>query len=355
MDICFISPKSYPLFNSSVKKTFGGAEVQISLLAKELAKNKDLFVHVMVADYDQKDKEVREGVTLWKSLDFRKNIFLQMTSFVRSFKKINAEVYVQRTLTPVSWLIALYCKLKRKKFVYMVAIDGETDGTHRAYDNLFGKLIFKKVFSLSDVVITQNEYQHSRVKSSLLRSAYPIPKRKPSIRRKKTVLWVGRSDKIKQPGIFLSLAEKFPKIPFVMICSKATNDEEIFEKTQKRANSLPNVTFYDFMPFNKVDSFFREAKILVNTSVQEGFPNTFVQAAKNGTPIVSLNVNPNSIFDNYDLGYFCNGRLEELVGSISLLLNSKELFSKKGKQAYIYARKNHDVEVIIKQFLRLIE
>ena len=42
MKVCFIAPKAYSLFNPSANAAFGGAEVQISLLSKEMAKNKEL-------------------------------------------------------------------------------------------------------------------------------------------------------------------------------------------------------------------------------------------------------------------------------------------------------------------------
>ena len=36
--VCFISLRAYPIFNPSVEKLFGGAEVDLYLLATELAK-----------------------------------------------------------------------------------------------------------------------------------------------------------------------------------------------------------------------------------------------------------------------------------------------------------------------------
>ena len=73
--ICFIGPKAYQLFNPKIKSTFGGAEVQLSLLAKELTKNNELDIHFMVTDYGQKNLEQFNNIKIRKSLDFKKNIF----------------------------------------------------------------------------------------------------------------------------------------------------------------------------------------------------------------------------------------------------------------------------------------
>jgi hypothetical protein len=50
--VCFISPKAYPLFNPSVKKTFGGAEVDFYLLTTTaLARAKQFSWEVVTQKY----------------------------------------------------------------------------------------------------------------------------------------------------------------------------------------------------------------------------------------------------------------------------------------------------------------
>ena len=73
MKICFISMKSYQLFDKLVDSTFGGAEVQISLLAKEMAKQGN-DVHLIVADFGQKSIQQIENITIWKSFKLSDNL-----------------------------------------------------------------------------------------------------------------------------------------------------------------------------------------------------------------------------------------------------------------------------------------
>ncbi len=47
----------------------------------------------------------------------------------------------------------------------------------------------------------------------------------------------------------------------------------------------------------EVNAELANAHVLVNTSLYEGFPNTFIQAWMRRTVVVSLNVNPDGIFD----------------------------------------------------------
>jgi glycosyltransferase involved in cell wall biosynthesis len=52
------------------------------------------------------------------------------------------------------------------------------------------------------------------------------------------------------------------------------------------------------------------AKALVNTSLVEGFPNTFLEAWILGTPVISLFVDPGGVIKANRLGYVCQGDLE---------------------------------------------
>jgi glycosyltransferase involved in cell wall biosynthesis len=359
MKICFIAPKAYPIFNPKIESTFGGAEVQLSLLAKELAKYKNLDVNFMVADYGQKDVENYSGVKIWKSLNLKDKKTKQIKDFFKIFKKINANTYIQRTLTPQSGLIALYCKLKKKKFIYMVAHDRETDGIHEVYSNLFKSFLAKLTFKLAYKIIVQNEYQKSNILKCfkrdpfLLNSSYKIEKLKKT--KKESILWVGRSEDWKRPGLFLELAKSFPKERFVMICPKSTKNPKLSNEIKTKIKKLNNVDFYEFIKFNKINRYFQEAKLFINTSTQEGFPNTFIQATKNKTPIISLNVNPNNLLDKYNIGYYCNDNFKKMKDNLNKLLKDKTSYKKMQDNAYKYAKEHHDIKVNAKKFKEIIK
>ena len=63
--ICYIAPKTYPVFNPDVGDYFGGANVDLYYLATEIAKDDKFESSFIVADYGQPDGEVIENVTLF--------------------------------------------------------------------------------------------------------------------------------------------------------------------------------------------------------------------------------------------------------------------------------------------------
>ncbi|MCH8867878.1 MAG: hypothetical protein IID58_13640 [Proteobacteria bacterium] len=50
MKIAIVAPKAYPVFDRSAVDTFGGAEVALSLIARELAQIEDSDVHILVGE-----------------------------------------------------------------------------------------------------------------------------------------------------------------------------------------------------------------------------------------------------------------------------------------------------------------
>ena len=95
--------------------------------------------------------------------------------------------------------------------------------------------------------------------------------------------------------------------------------------------------------------------VLVNTSLYEGFPNTFIQALKNKTPILSLNVNPDDFLTKNEIGFFCRNDFTQMENNLKLLLQNKELYESYSKNAFLYVKNNHNIEEIAKEWIKLIE
>src|SRR3569833_4221583 len=66
--------------------------------------------------------------------------------------------------------------------------------------------------------------------------------------------------------------------------------------------ATPNLEFLGHRSTAEVNQYLARASVFVNTSVHEGFPNTFVQAWLRDAVVVSLTVNPDGVLDRRAVG-----------------------------------------------------
>jgi glycosyltransferase involved in cell wall biosynthesis len=123
-------------------------------------------------------------------------------------------------------------------------------------------------------------------------------------------LWVSRCQPVKRPHLFLDLVEKLPEHSFEMICPR--EDVGLWEGVAARAAGLGNLRFVEKVPYHEIQSHYDASRVFVNTSEWEGWPNSFIQAGLGGAALLSLDVNPDGIFERFGLGRFAGGDFEKL-------------------------------------------
>jgi glycosyltransferase involved in cell wall biosynthesis len=129
------------------------------------------------------------------------------------------------------------------------------------------------------------------------------------------VLWIGNFRPIKQPEVFISIANSFVNrnIKFVMI---GVQGKYIYTDLPK------NLEMKGFLNNSEVVNYLRRSKVLINTSLTEGFSNTFLEAWINNVFVLSLNVNPDNLL-NGRLGMCTNGSMHLLSKKLDEIINNK--------------------------------
>ncbi len=223
MKIAFIFPKnSSAIFDNKSKETFGGATIQIFLLAKEFRNYNSIDVSCLVVGSGRKDGEEINGLKVYNTFGKDDNLFTKIIKFHKAIYKVKPDIIVQHGLTIFSCLLAVYCKVFNIKFVYMFASDVEAEGYYQT--NHKKAPLFKLLISYADILITQNQYQHDKIlcscnrKTDILYNGFPIEKSFGDM--KEFILWVGRAEKLKQPEKFIQIASSNNSYRFVMICNK---------------------------------------------------------------------------------------------------------------------------------------
>ena len=241
----------------------------------------------------------------------------------------------------------------------MVAHDWDCDQHHAAgWHRLKGRY-YQVGLRGADLVYAQSQWQrdslrrHHGVDAPVFRSVYPdLPV---STSPPRYVLWVGRCVTWKRPLAFLDLAGRFPATEFVMIAPGYPGQEELRAQVLRRAAGLGNVTLHDFVPFDDMAGFFAHAICYVNTSDAEGFPNTFIQAARAAVPVLSLRVDPDQMLAREAMGACAAGDPAELATQLARLLADRSRRDSLGWGGRDYFLHTHELRAGVAVFARAIE
>jgi glycosyltransferase involved in cell wall biosynthesis len=126
-----------------------------------------------------------------------------------------------------------------------------------------------------------------------------------------------------------------------------------YKKIEKYANKTSNLQFVGPVPYQMVNDYFLRARIFINTSHTEGFPNSFLQAWIRGVPVISFFDPDNLIFDN-KLGYVPTN-LEEMNECIDSLLKEEIKRLEFGNKARQFAIENYSPESVVQKYIALLE
>lgn len=362
MKICFVSLFAYPLFYGDSKITFGGSEVQLFNLGNELAKNNEQKISFIVGNFGQDKVEFVNNIKIIRSIKIkqRSGLIGKISSFLIQMHclfKANADVYVKRAAGPEVFVIYIFCKIFRKKFIYMTAHEIDCSGQYVKENGFFGKL-YELGLMNANLVLTQS-LEHRKmlkkkfgIESIIFKSGYIIPK-KNSKYKSDFILWVARLEKWKQPEKFIELAKRLSDNNFVMIAPTSI-DKNYSHIIKNQAIKLSNLKFMPGLSLEETNKYFSRARLFVNTSKFEGYPNTFVQAVMTGTPILSLNVNPEGFLEKNHIGYCVNNDYNKLIEKSLMLINKPDVYERFSNNCEKYAREHHDIKKISRDFLLLV-
>lgn len=346
----------YPIFNDTCRHTFGGAEVQLYHIGRKLKENPLFEVTIFVGDFDQPQVEYYDGIRLIKTVraDSPHSLFLQFIRAVKLFHcllKYDVDLFIQRTASLGTGLIAFICKLFRKKFIYMIAHDWDCNRLFEKQNNFIVRQVYRYGLKNAHSIIAQSDLQKQllldnyHLPAKTLPSMYPIRDLKKSDR--KYYLWIARGEPWKQPEIFFELADLNPDRDFLMVCTKALGKDDYYEDIKKMAAARGNVQFFEFVPLLKIQDVFSRAILFINTSKYEGFPNTFIQAGMTKTPILSLNVDPDNFIVKKKCGFFCENDKAKMQTFLKEAYINQTALSDYGENLYSYIKDRHDIEKYI--------
>jgi len=182
----------------------------------------------------------------------------------------------------------------------------------------------------TDSIFVQHREQFSQLAPHLRAKASILPgivgqtnSVSPHSQREQSVAWVGVMRKVKRPDLLIEIARKMPHITFVVCGGPTTHGTPsgFSEGIMKELRALHNVQCLGHVPPEKTLQIIAEAAILLSTSDGEGFPSVFLEAWSLGTPVVSLQIDPDGVIQEKKLGHV-SGSVEKAIEDIQSLMDA---------------------------------
>jgi glycosyltransferase involved in cell wall biosynthesis len=364
--ICFVAPNTWPAFSHDPdNELIGGAEVQQSILARALVRA-GYRVSMISLDFGQPQRVPLDGVMVHKA--YRPDAGLRVLRFIhpritvmwRAMRAVDADVYYQRCSAMLTALVAVFCRSYGKRSIFASACDLDFVPGRQPIRYLRDRWLFERGLARVDRIVVQNATQQQNCRANYGRESTQIPScyELPASVSPGTgdcVLWVAsmRERDYKRPELFLELARRMPRRRFVMIGGAGGDaGNACFERIRNEAAAIPNVEFTGFLPLAHVEPYFDRARILVNTSVHEGMPNTFLQAWARGVPTVAF-VDTGARLRGEPV-YRVVGRLDEAAAEIERLFTDEAHWARASARCREYFGSTHSTSKVLERFERLL-
>ena len=284
-------------------------------------------------------------------------------NFFLALKEMKPGIIYQRAGFSATGVAAFYAMYKKCKFIFHIAGDRDIEkiGLPWTHPHKIPEIMLIKYgIRKADKIIAQTKFQAEQLKKNynkdaiVISNGHPLPEDCIKPQDKISVLWIANWKVVKQPEIFIDLVKQLKDMRDVRFIMLGRTDR--YENLVAKAGEN-SVEVMGEVPNDQVNILLSHAHVLVNTSQQEGFSNTFIQAWMRGVPVISLQVDPDDILKNEKIG-FCSGSFDQLVTDTRRIIEEKEMRECMGKRARKYAIENHsldNIKKIIELFSELLD
>lgn len=363
-DVAFYTPWVGSILSPQRRLPPGGAETQIMLLARELARLGLRVAIVAFGDRGELPSRV-EGVEIVRRPAYRKSgrlvgKLVELALIWRALWQAPSETVVCRGVGLDLGLLGLYTRCSRRRLLFssanVVDFEPATILTKRR-----DRLLYLLGIRCADQIVVQTDEQAELCRrafgkdSTVIRSLAPLAE--PQSQTPEAFLWVGRLVSYKRPLDYVALARMVPEARFWMVGVPAplAAEQATAEAVQSAAAELPNLELLEPRPRAGVEELMERAVASVNTADFEGMPNVLLEAWSRGVPALVLRHDPDGVVMRHGLGGFADGSLTALADL------GREQWARRSDRAELAARcrayiaDHHAPDVVAQQWQAVIQ
>jgi glycosyltransferase involved in cell wall biosynthesis len=362
-DVVLFAPFAGPFYGGEGQA--GGAELQSYYLARWLARSGLRVRHLVDGGSPMRSPDGVEVLPL--PPDVHKRGLARRRAILGALHDADGRVYIQRSAGIATALVAIFAKATGRRSVFSASSDGDFTRDPAMLSQMGGSLEQRHVriqYQLGvrsvDAVVTQTRHQTRlarnsfRLEPNVIHSfSVPAPHTE---KPREAFLWIGSLTDVKDPHSFLALVECLPDVRFWMVShTHATRWRHLATEVRARATRLPNLELLPRLPREELFDLYSRSIAFVNTSRFEGFPNTFLEAWANGTPVVSLRIDPDGVIARHRLGAVAGGSLELATQAVLRYASDRAAARIDGEAGRRYIARTHAPEVVGPRWFALVE
>ena len=342
----------------------GGAQLQAKILLEELVSRPGVDVNYLASRVNP-DAKTGSDYTLTQIAKpgalHRYGLFWDFLSLQRRLTEYQPHVIYQRVATAYTGISARYAQKNNIPMIWHVA--NSTDcavsrfglSAIRRPHGYLEKSLIEYGLKNADTIVVQNKDQQDQLRNNfgkenavLIPNFHPVPpipeEREASPLR---LIWIANLKDNKQPQAMVDIARKLEHhsdLQITMVGAPHLQiEQEKQESFERSISDLSNLTYTGAIPLEEVNSLLEQSHLLVNTSVKEGFSNTFIQAWMRCVPVFTLGVNPDNRLDGGALGTSFSS-IEALVAAVEDLKQNRSQLVENGRAAREIAKRDFSLD-----------
>ena len=363
--ICFVGLDSLPVLAPEYEQhRIGGEQVQQTLLARALAR-RGFKVSMVVYDYGQPDGQRWGDITTHRAfaessgLPLLRFLHPRWTGLVRAARRADADVYYLSCASTQVGQMALHAHRHGRKLLFRVASDADCDPQRLLIKYWRDKKLYEYGLRRADAVLVQSTAQqvalrrnygvNSTVAGMLVEDPATLPD---FAARDIAVLWVSNIRQVKRPDRILEFARTTPEVSLHMVGGRLPDASALYDSVQQQSAALPHVRFHGQLPYRPTFQLYGRARVFANTSDVEGFPNTYLQSWRNGTPVVGY-FDPDGLIAREGLGVAVNN-LDDMRTAIRSLTSDPVAWQQCSARCLAFMEREFGTEQVLRPYLAAI-
>jgi len=359
--VCFVSPE---VFHWGV---YGGFGYLTWTLAKKLSE-RGLDVVVTQRRKGQGEVENVDGFKIYGYPPHKAGLtsLLSRLASLKYYKKAEADIYHSQAISYNTYAAYAACPKGKHVLTFQDPYDWSEWNRIAQVEPRYGTPQYKlkigaemrflsRTCRKMDALYSQAQFLIPKAvklynltrKPKYLPNPVPVPKTLAEKSEKPTVCFLARWDPQKRVELFFNLAQRHPEVNFIAMGK--SHDPLRDEKLRRTYSKVPNLRLTGFVSEEEKRDILGRSWALVNTSIREALPISFLEALANGAALIS-GEDPDGLVSRFG---FCVID-DDFDAGIDWLLQS-DMWRRRGRAGRRHVEKVYEVERVVTRHIHEYE